>query len=84
MPNNPSQPVGVPQLDNGLSRLLNRILDTIRQQRFAFMSLRVIARGHQLESAFFNALVEDRTPAGLSYVEFLCAVHKQIQSKFQE
>ena len=84
MPSDPRQPGGVPQLDNGLSRWLHRILATIRQQRFAIISQRDIARGHQSESAFFNALVEDRTPAGLSYVEFLCAVHKQIQSKFQE
>ena len=33
-------------------------------------------------SAFYNALVEDRSPAsGMSYVEFLCFLHRQIQNK---
>lgn len=30
---------------------------------------------------FFSYMVEDKTPSGLSYVEFLVHIHRQIQSK---
>jgi len=30
---------------------------------------------------FFSYMIEDRTPGGLSYVEFLVHVHRQIQTK---
>lgn len=54
-----------------------------RRQRCNYMRLRVVRRGDpQLEPAFFAALVEDRTPSGgMSYVEFLCYLHRQIQNK---
>jgi protein transport protein SEC24 len=35
-----------------------------------------------MEVDFFNALVEDRLTSGMSYVEFLCHIHRQIQNKF--
>jgi protein transport protein SEC24 len=46
------------------------------------MALRVLRRGDCAEPAFFSALVEDRSPAaGMSYVEYLCSLHRQIQSR---
>ena len=54
----------------------------IRQMRSTFMRLRIIKRSDQLEPVFFNLLLEDRSVAGMSYVEFLCHVHRQIQNKF--
>ena len=44
--------------------------------------MRVAKRGDPLEVAFFNSMVEDRTGGGMSYVEFLCHIHRQIQNKF--
>ena len=37
----------------------------------------------RFESDARGRLVEDRSPAGMSYVEFLCHVHRLIQNKFQ-
>ena len=40
------------------------------------------ANKHQRHSqAFANLLVEDKTIHGMSYVDFLCSIHRQIQSK---
>ena len=47
------------------------------------MRLRVLRRGDPSENAYYRRLVEDRSPAGMSYVEFLCHVHRLIQNKFQ-
>lgn len=54
-----------------------------RRQRTNYMRLRVVRRNDPvLEPAFFNALVEDRSPTGgMSYVEYLCFLHRQIQNK---
>ena len=49
----------------------------------SYMRLRVLRRGDPSENAYYRRLVEDRSPAGMSYVEFLCHVHRLIQNKFQ-
>ena len=36
-----------------------------------------------LEGRFLSMLTDDRAQASMSYVEFLCHIHRQIQSKFQ-
>jgi hypothetical protein len=40
-----------------------------------------LRRGDANEAAFHAGLLEDRSAAGQSYVEYLCAVHRQIQAK---
>lgn len=45
------------------------------------MRLSLHKRGDASEGAFFQCLVEDRSTAGMSYVEYLCLVHRQIQNK---
>lgn len=35
-------------------------------------------RGDAIESAFYSNLIEDKTSAGTSYVDFLVAVHRSI------
>lgn len=79
----PGMPLMLPVLDNPLSQALHAILDAVRQHRCAFMSIRVLKRGDPAEILFYNCLVEDKNPAGMSYIEFLCAVHRQIQSMFK-
>ena len=75
-------PLHLPRLDTPLSQAVHALLDEVRRQRSAFLRLRVLRRGDPLEPAFYHALVEDRSPtAGMSYVEFLCFVHRQIQNK---
>lgn len=63
------------------SRLLFELLTQVRLSRAAFMRLRVAKKGDQTYSQFINMLVEDKSTAGMSYVEFLCHVHRQIQEK---
>lgn len=79
----PGMPLMLPLLDNPMSQALHAILDAVRQHRCAFMSIRVLKRGDPAETLFYNCLVEDKNPAGMSYIEFLCAVHRQIQSMFK-
>lgn len=78
-----STPLTLPLLENPLSQALHGILDAVRQHRGAFMSITLLRRGDPAETLFYNCLVEDKNPAGMSYIEFLCAVHRQIQSMFK-
>jgi protein transport protein SEC24 len=68
------------------AKLLAELLARLRTSRGAFMRLRVARRGDpQWEPAFGALLAEDRAPAsaggGMSYVEFLCHVHRQVQNR---
>ena len=74
-------PLSLLQLDSFASRAVNAVLDEARRQRGAYMRTRVLKRGDPLEPAFFSALVEDRFGSTLSYVEYLCQLHRQIQNK---
>jgi protein transport protein SEC24 len=73
----------LPRLDTQSNKSLNAFVDTLRRMRCSYMRLRVLRRGDPSENAFYRRLVEDRSPAGMSYVEFLCHVHRLIQNKFQ-
>lgn len=79
----PSRPLLLPELDTPLSAAVRGLLDEVRRQRAAYLRLRIVRRGDAAaEQAFYNALVEDRSPAaGMSYVEYLCFLHRQIQNK---
>jgi protein transport protein SEC24 len=74
-------PLSLPRRDAPGSRLLSDLLTRLRLERCAYMRLRVVRKGDPLEGAFLNALLEDRSPSGMSYVEFLCHIHRQIQNK---
>ena len=61
---------------------MHALLNEVRRQRATYLRLRVVRRGDPEEAAFFSALVEDRSPAaGMSYVEYLCHLHRQIQNR---
>lgn len=78
----PQRTLLLPTLDTPLSRAVHALLDEVRRQRAAYLHLRVLRRGDPLEGSFYSALVEDRSPAaGMSYVEYLCFLHRQIQNK---
>ena len=78
----PSQPLVLPEMPTPLCGAVRALLDELRRQRGAYLRLRVLRRGDALEPAFFSALIEDRSPlAGMSYVEYLCFLHRQIQNK---
>jgi protein transport protein SEC24 len=67
--------------DAPLSRMLQSLLVRVRQQRCAYMRLRLVRKGEASEAAFLHGLVEDRGSGGMSYVEHLCHVHRLIQGK---
>ncbi|KAL3680392.1 hypothetical protein R1sor_023348 [Riccia sorocarpa] len=69
------------EYDNPASKRLNAIVNEIRRQRCSYLRLRLLRRGDPLEFLFFSYLVEDKSSSGLSYVEFLVYVHKQIQKR---
>jgi protein transport protein SEC24 len=73
----------LPCLRTPASRALHALLQAVRRQRGAYLRLRVVRRpDHAAEAAFFRLMIEDRSPDGMSYVEYLCHVHRQIQSRF--
>ncbi|KAI3742106.1 hypothetical protein L1987_59786 [Smallanthus sonchifolius] len=76
----PSQFV-LQQHDNPLSKKLNDVINEIRSQRCNYLRLKLCKKGDPSGALFFSYMVEDKSPSGLSYVEFLVHVHRQIQSK---
>ena len=71
----------LPRLPTRASAALHAALGEVRHQRAAWLRLRVALRGDANEAAFYAGLVEDRSAAGQSYVEYLCAVHRKIQAQ---
>jgi len=74
-------PVMLPPRDTPSGRLMADLLTRLRLERCAYMRLRVVRKGDALEPLFLSSLLEDRSPTGMSYVEFLCHIHRQIQNK---
>ncbi|KAK1280737.1 Protein transport protein Sec24-like [Acorus gramineus] len=71
----------VEQFDNELSRKFNDVVNEVRRQRCSYLRLRLCRKGDPSGMLFLSYLVEDKAPTGLSYVEFLVYVHRQIQNK---
>ncbi|XP_051115732.1 protein transport protein Sec24-like At4g32640 [Andrographis paniculata] len=69
------------QYENPLSKKLNAIVNEIRRQRFSYLRLKICKKGESSGMMFFSYMVEDKTPGGPSYVEYLIHIHRQIQSK---
>ncbi|KAI3455105.1 hypothetical protein Pfo_011768 [Paulownia fortunei] len=69
------------QYDNPLSKKLNAIVNEIRRQRCSYLRLKLCKKGDSSGMMFFSYMVEDKTSSGLSYVEYLVHIHRQIQSK---
>ncbi|XP_062173358.1 protein transport protein SEC24 C [Alnus glutinosa] len=69
------------QYDNPLSQKLNDVVNEIRRQRCSYLRLKLCKKGDPSGALFFSYLVEDKSPSGPSYVEFLVHVHREIQMK---
>ncbi|XP_057528262.1 protein transport protein SEC24 B-like [Amaranthus tricolor] len=69
------------QHDNPLSKKLNEVINEIRRQRCSYLRLKLCKQGDSSGMMFSSYMVEDKTPMGLSYVEFLVHIHRQIQGK---
>nr|WDD38968.1 transport protein Sec24 [Fagopyrum tataricum] len=69
------------QYDNPLSKRFNEVINEIRRQRCSYLSLKLCKKGDPSGMLFYSYMIEDKSPAGLSYVEFLVHIHRQIQQK---
>ncbi|KAI4357332.1 hypothetical protein L6164_001288 [Bauhinia variegata] len=69
------------QYDNSLSKKLNEVVNEIRRQRCSYLRLKLCKKGDPSGVAFFSFMVEDKSVGGLSYVEYLIHIHRQIQNK---
>ncbi|KAI9314549.1 hypothetical protein BX666DRAFT_2052907 [Dichotomocladium elegans] len=58
-------------------------LAALLQRSPSMAPLRVIRQGFDHEGEFMNMLVEDETHSQMSYVDYLCMIHKQIQSEVE-
>ncbi|CAG8555774.1 1225_t:CDS:10 [Paraglomus occultum] len=72
----------LPELDNTISRRVRFIMSYLQTQRYKYLQL-VIVRNtlDASEIEFNNLLVEDDNNGAMSYVEYLCYIHRQIQSE---
>ncbi|KAJ2345920.1 COPII coat Sec23p-Sfb3p heterodimer component [Coemansia sp. RSA 2618] len=70
----------LPELDTALSRKINAIARQLVPARAGFASLNIIRQGmDQAEVQFATKLIEDRNSDNMTYVDYVCAVHRQIQ-----
>ncbi|KAI8853216.1 hypothetical protein BC829DRAFT_383115, partial [Chytridium lagenaria] len=71
----------LPVLNNPISNQVRSIISHIVQARPRFMQLQIVR--HQLdpylEVEFANFLIEDQNHDGMTYVDYLCFVHRNIQ-----
>ena len=78
-----SNAAALKQLDTPRSKSLNAFVNCMRRMRTGYLRTRILRRGDPAEAHFYAKLTEDRNIAGMSYVDFLCHVHRLIQNKFQ-
>ncbi|XP_048440909.1 protein transport protein Sec24-like At4g32640 [Pyrus x bretschneideri] len=69
------------QYDNPFSAKLNDVVNEIRRQRCSYLRLKLCKKGDPSGMLFFSYIVEDKNLNGLSYIEFLIHIHRQIQMK---
>jgi len=67
--------------ENETSQQIHNIVNWIRGSRSSYAEVSILKQGDALEPVFFLYLVEDKGVDTLSYVDFLCHVHRQIQTK---
>lgn len=71
----------MPERDNDSSRGLRRLISYINEGRPRNLKLFIIKQNEGMESWMKKFLVEDRYAANsLSYIEFLCQVHREIRN----
>ena len=79
----PNEPLQLPRLDpnaNSLNAAANALIDNARMRAGCYMRLRIVCRGRPDERHFHSLVAEDRASDSMSYIEFLCHVHKRIST----
>merc|ERR1711908_77553 len=70
----------LPILDTDLSRKLHAIVKGIQNKRRSHLALTVVKQKDKSEQQFLRFMVEDESPPIESYVNYLCSVHRRIQT----
>ena len=70
----------LPKMENPSSARVQQIVDTIAHERHTIHPIRIVKQKDPAEAFFASALVEDKSNDALSYVDFLCLVHREIQN----
>lgn len=78
-----SKQTKLPALDNPLSGKCRAIVDAIHAERNCGMPLTIVKQKDPTEVYFAHMLLEDKTNESLSYVDFLCLLHRDIQVALQ-
>ncbi|KAF9185975.1 COPII coat Sec23p-Sfb3p heterodimer component [Haplosporangium sp. Z 767] len=71
----------LPELTNQSSAQLRTIADYMQQQRAKYLNLMIVRQDRDHELEFSNMLVEDKNNDAMSYVDYLCAIHRMIQNE---
>jgi protein transport protein SEC24 len=70
-----------PDLNTTIGERFSRILNEIRKNRNRYGQLRVMRDRDPTENMFFARLIEDKSTTAVTYVDYLCNVHRDIQSR---
>lgn len=79
----PNEPLLLPRIHpqaTDLNAAANALIDNARMRAGCYMRLRVVCRGRPEERHFHSLVAEDRAADSMSYIEFLCHVHKRIST----
>ena len=70
-------------LQNPYSQQVNSIIEYLRSSRPRFMQLTIVRQGMdpQQQMRFANLMMEDTNLDNMSYVDYLCSIHRNIQSQ---
>eukprot|EP00038_Savillea_parva_P007834 m.172841 g.172841 ORF g.172841 m.172841 type:complete len:1098 (+) comp13591_c0_seq1:68-3361(+) len=70
----------LPQTGDPLNDRLARLIALLRDKRDYYMPLKIVKQKDPTEIDMVVRLVEDKTNEAMSYVDFLCAIHRDIQN----
>ncbi|KAF9578123.1 COPII coat Sec23p-Sfb3p heterodimer component, partial [Lunasporangiospora selenospora] len=72
----------LPELATQANTQIRSMIDHLQTQRSKFLGLIVVRQGReQSELDFANQLVEDKNNDAMSYVDYLCTIHRMIQTE---
>lgn len=74
----------LPVLGNPLSTRVREVIAAMRAERNPFMKLHIIKQKDPAENIFLRHMVEDKFNDLMSYVDFLCHVHREVQVAYSK
>lgn len=72
-----------PVLDTALSKRIRALVDDWQTTRQTHLLLHIAKQKDKSEQQFLRMMVEDEAPPIESYVNYLCSVHRRIQTQLQ-